>query len=100
MNKADVLRVAGEPFLWFDVETYAISRVEHTRPTYEPLYTETQLRAAAREGAKDMKGQCANWLRRNASAEKDPSKRAVFIEAHNAILALPVTQANPEGETE
>lgn len=30
---------------------------------------------------------CANWLRRNANAEKDPAKREAFIEAHNAILA-------------
>lgn len=29
-----------------------------------------------------------NWLRVNANAEKDPAKRAAFIEAHNAVLSF------------
>lgn len=32
--------------------------------------------------------EAANWLRRQANAEKEPKARAAFIEAHNAILAL------------
>ena len=32
--------------------------------------------------------EAANWLRRNANAEKDPKARAALIEAHNAILQI------------
>jgi hypothetical protein len=39
--------------------------------------------AARIEGLKEA----ANWLRRQANAEKEPKARAAFIEAHNAILA-------------
>jgi hypothetical protein len=32
--------------------------------------------------------QCVAWLRRNASAERDDSKRAGLVEAHNTVLAI------------
>lgn len=31
------------------------------------------------------------WLRRQASAEKDPNKKAAFVEAHNAVLEITKT---------
>jgi hypothetical protein len=32
--------------------------------------------------------EAADWLRRQASAEKEPKAKAAFVEAHNAILAI------------
>lgn len=46
------------------------------------------LRFTRRNGRDDAIRRCANWLRRQANAETDPAVRAVFIEAHNAVLAM------------
>lgn len=40
------------------------------------------------EGRKAGLMEAANWLRRQANAEKEPKAKAAFVEAHNAILAL------------
>lgn len=45
------------------------------------------LATARAEGAREATERAANWLRRNANAEKDPKMRAAFIEAHNGIRA-------------
>ncbi len=48
------------------------------------VITELDLKTTEVVGLK----KAANWLRRNANAEKEPKARAAFIEAHNAILAM------------
>lgn len=47
-----------------------------------------RLRATAATAKSEGLKEAANWLRRQANAEKEPKARAAFIEAHNAILAL------------
>ena len=46
-----------------------------------------ELKARAEAAEKRLNG-CRQWLRANASAERNPEARAAFIEAHDAILAI------------
>jgi ABC-type nitrate/sulfonate/bicarbonate transport system substrate-binding protein len=55
-----------------------------TQEELNRMFEQQRLDAARTEGLKTA----ANWLRRQANAEKEPKARAAFIEAHNAILAL------------
>lgn len=47
-----------------------------------------QIDAAIAAGRSEGLKEAANWLRRQANAEKGDGERAAFIEAHNAILGL------------
>lgn len=106
MNKADVLRVAGEPVGWYDsrgiIEWNAASLAGLSRK--QPLYTEAQLLAAYAKGAEDMRERA----KRTCAASKDAGddrgiERDVLIwnkattYCENAIRALPITPTN-EGE--
>lgn len=40
------------------------------------------------KAAEQRNADMLNWLRRQANAEKDPTMRATFIEAHNALKQI------------
>lgn len=53
---------------------------------FEEIEAAADARRAPQAG--DVGQRITNWLRRNASAEKEPKARAAFVEAHNAALKI------------
>jgi hypothetical protein len=116
MNKADVLKVAGEPVAWRFKSPLGFQKVQIHHPIFSKnqnpigwaaLYTEAQLLAVAEAviaaGAEGMREraakECSDLEDDYLESEDDLTEAASACGSCAAIIrALPVTQANPEGK--